>query len=65
LALLAEFTRHDSVASLAGEIAKRLGAGVRGRDLIAAADLGLSERGEDEMAPEVDGRRSPTRASLD
>ena len=28
LALLAEFMRHDSVASLAGEIAERLGANV-------------------------------------
>jgi hypothetical protein len=40
LALLAEFTRHATVASLAGEIAERLGANVRGMDLIAAADLG-------------------------
>jgi hypothetical protein len=40
LALLAEFMRHDSVVSLAGEIAERLGAKVRGNELIAAADLG-------------------------
>jgi hypothetical protein len=40
LALLAEFMRHDSVVALAGEIAERLGANVRGNDLIAAADLG-------------------------
>jgi hypothetical protein len=40
LALLAEFMRHDSVASLASEIAERLGASMRGKDLIAAADLG-------------------------
>ena len=39
LALLAEFMRHDSVASLANEIAERLGANMRGKDLIAAADL--------------------------
>jgi hypothetical protein len=39
LALLAEFMRAKSVAALAGEIADRLGAGARGDDLIAAADL--------------------------
>ncbi len=44
LALLAEFMRHDSVASLANEIAERVGANVRGKDLIAAADLGASLR---------------------
>ena len=44
LALLAEFMRHDSVASLANEIAERLGANVRGKDLIAVADLGASLR---------------------
>jgi hypothetical protein len=48
LALLAEFMRHNSVASLAGEIAERLGANVRGDDLIAAAEIGASPR---------DGRR--------
>jgi hypothetical protein len=37
LALLAQFMRHDSVASLASAIGKR--AGVRGEDLIAAAGL--------------------------
>lgn len=37
LALLAQFMRHDSVASLANAIAER--AGVRGGDLIAAAGL--------------------------
>jgi hypothetical protein len=37
LALLAQFMRHDSVASLANAIAER--AGVRSRDLIAAAGL--------------------------
>jgi hypothetical protein len=41
LALLAQFMRHDSVASLANAIAERLGGSVRGRDLIAAAGLGL------------------------
>jgi hypothetical protein len=40
LALLAEFMRADSVASLAGDIAERLGANARGDDLIAAAGLG-------------------------
>jgi hypothetical protein len=44
LALLAEFLRHDSVASLAGEIAERLGANVRGEDLIAAAEIGAGRR---------------------
>ena len=42
LELLAEFMRHDSVASLAGDIAERLGVDVRGDDLIAAAGLGGS-----------------------
>jgi len=37
LALLAQFMRHDSVASLAAAIAQR--AGVRGEDLIAVAGL--------------------------
>ena len=40
LALLAEFMRADSVAALAGDIAERLGADLRGDDLIAAAGLG-------------------------
>ena len=40
LALLSQFMRHDSVASLANAIAERLGGSVRGGDLIAAADLG-------------------------
>jgi hypothetical protein len=39
-ALLAEFKRHDSVASLAGAIAKRLGGKDRDADLIAGAGLG-------------------------
>ncbi len=39
-ALLAEFMRHDSVASLAGAIAKRLGGNEREADLIARAGLG-------------------------
>ena len=42
LALLAEFMRHDSVASLAGAIAARLGGNVRETDLIARADLAPS-----------------------
>jgi hypothetical protein len=45
LALLAEFMRADSVASLAGHIAERLGAGARGDDLIAAAGLGRNRPG--------------------
>jgi hypothetical protein len=40
LALLAQFMRHDSVASLADATAERTG--VRGGDLIAEAGLGLS-----------------------
>jgi hypothetical protein len=44
LALLAGFMRHDSVTSLANEIAERLGANVRDKDLIAAADLGATLR---------------------
>jgi hypothetical protein len=40
LALLAEFTRHDSVAALASAIAQRLGDAAREKDLIAGADLG-------------------------
>jgi len=39
LALLAEFTRHDSVAGLASAIAARLGGDARTLDLIARADL--------------------------
>lgn len=39
IALLAEFMRHDSVASLAGAIAARLGGKTRRADLIARADL--------------------------
>jgi hypothetical protein len=42
LALLIQFMRHDSVASLANAIAERLGAGVDGGDLIVAAGLGLN-----------------------
>jgi hypothetical protein len=42
LALLAQFMRHESVASLAKAIAARSGGGMRARDLIAAAGLGPS-----------------------
>ena len=42
LALLAQFMRCDSVASLANALAERLGDRVRGGDLIVAAGLGLS-----------------------
>jgi hypothetical protein len=38
-ALLAEFMRHDSVPSLAGAIAERLGGGAHEDDLIARAGL--------------------------
>ena len=41
-ALLTQFMRHDSVASLANAIAERLGGVVRGGDLIVAAGLGLN-----------------------
>jgi hypothetical protein len=41
LALLRQFMRHDSVASLANAIAERLGERARGGDLIVAAGLGL------------------------
>jgi hypothetical protein len=37
--LLAEFMSHDSVASLAGAIAERLGGNVRKDDLVACASL--------------------------
>jgi hypothetical protein len=40
LALLAEFTRHDSVAALESAIAERLGGAACEKDLIAGADLG-------------------------
>jgi hypothetical protein len=39
IALLAEYMRHDSVASLASAIAARLGGRARQADLIARADL--------------------------
>jgi hypothetical protein len=42
LALLAEFMRHDTVASLAGAIAERLGGKAIDQDLIADADIGSS-----------------------
>ena len=45
LALLAEFMRHDLVASLAGAIAARLGGNVRETDLIAGADLAEPRQG--------------------
>lgn len=43
LALLAEFMRHDTVASLAGAIAERLGDNVLDKELIADADLGSGQ----------------------
>jgi hypothetical protein len=49
LALLAQFMRHDSVASLANAIAERFGGRMRGGDLIAAA--GLSLNGGDSCGP--------------
>ncbi len=45
LALLAEFMGANSVASLAGDIAERLGADLQGDDLIAAAGLGGNRHG--------------------
>ena len=53
LALLAQFMRCDSVASLANAIAERLGDSVQGGDLIVAAGLGLSggERCGDQCNP--------------
>ena len=45
LALLTQFMRHDSVASLAKAIAARSGGSLRAGDLIAAA--GLSPRAGD------------------
>jgi hypothetical protein len=42
LAFLAQFMRHDSVASLAKAIAERLGGNARGGDLIVAAGLALN-----------------------
>ena len=42
LALLTQFMRHDSVASLANAIAERLGGSVQGGDLIVAAGLGFN-----------------------
>ena len=42
LALLTQFMRHDSVASLANAIAERLGGAAHGEDLIAAAGLGMN-----------------------
>ena len=43
-ALLAEFMRHDTVASLAAAIAGRLGGGVRKNDLVDRAGLGPARR---------------------
>jgi hypothetical protein len=54
LALLAEFIRCESVASLASDIAERLGADARGEDLIAAAGLG----GHSRTSASGDGSRS-------
>jgi hypothetical protein len=42
LCLLAQFTRHDSVASLAKALAACSGGSMRAGDLIAAAGLGLN-----------------------
>jgi len=39
LALLAEFMAHESVASLAQAIARRLGGKTRAEDLLAAANV--------------------------
>ena len=45
VALLAEFMRAESVTSLAGRIAERLGLGARGDDLIDAAGLSRNRCG--------------------
>jgi hypothetical protein len=45
MALFDEFMLHDSVASLAGAIADRLGANMRDEDLIASAGLGPRRSG--------------------
>jgi hypothetical protein len=44
LAMLEEFSRCDSVASLAGAIAERLGRKARSEDLIAEAGLAAGRR---------------------
>jgi hypothetical protein len=44
LALLTQFMRYDSVASLANAIAARSGGSVRGGDLITAAGLNPTRR---------------------
>jgi hypothetical protein len=54
LELLAEFMRNDSVASLARDIAERLGVNVRGDDLIAAAGLGGNRGGGDPRGAAAD-----------
>jgi hypothetical protein len=51
LALLAQFMRHESVASLANAIAQRLGESVRGGDLIVAAGLGPNRNGRSSAIP--------------
>lgn len=56
LALLAQFMRHDSVVSLASEIAERLGGTMRGGDLIAAAGLSASRADRRRCAPSSEGR---------
>jgi hypothetical protein len=53
LALLSQFMRHDSVASLANAIAERLGGSARGGDLIAAAGLGLGGGGRCASSDEI------------
>jgi hypothetical protein len=53
LALLAQFMRHDSVASLANALAERSGGSLRARDLIASAGLGPSRPTADVPPVEV------------
>jgi hypothetical protein len=54
LALLMQFMRHDSVASLANAIAQRSGGNVGGGDLISAA--GLSPNCAETIQPPVNPR---------
>ena len=59
LTLLAEFMRHKSVASLADDIAGRLGVDGRGQDLIVAAGLGADRR---LGSRDAGSRRTPPRS---
>ena len=58
LALLAEFTAHESVGSLARAIAQRLGEATRDEDLIARANLDVRPVGAGGGHAERDVRAS-------